>query len=325
MKAMVYTSYGQPGVLHFSEVEKPAPTDNEVLIKIYAVSVNYSDWAMVRGKPFMLRLMVGGLFRPKNAILGKDIAGRVEAVGKNITQFQPGDEVYGDLSDCGFGALAEYVSVPEYAVALKPASLSFEEAAAVPEAALVALHGLREEGKIQPGQKVLIHGASGGIGTFAVQLAKCFGAEVTAVCSTRNVELVRSLGADHVIDYTKEDFASNRQQFDLILATAGYRSIFEYERALKPGGILVATGGALAQIFQPMVLGPWISKVSHKTLTTLNNHPNQKDLALMATLLDSGKVKPIIDRRYPLSEVAEAIQYYGEGKSRGKVIINIVE
>ncbi|GAH52575.1 unnamed protein product, partial [marine sediment metagenome] len=222
MKAIVYTKYGPPEILELKEVEKPTPKDNEVLIRVHAASVNYSDWAFVRGKPFFIR-MYQGLLKPKNTILGADVAGRVEAVGRNVRQFQPGDEVFGDLSECGFGTFAEYVCVPENALGLKPANISFEEAAAVPQAAVVALQGIHDKGKIQSGQKVLINGASGGIGTFAVQIAKSFGAEVTGVCSTRNLDMVRSIGADQVIDYTQEDFTQNEQRYDLILAAAGYR------------------------------------------------------------------------------------------------------
>ncbi|NOX89985.1 MAG: NAD(P)-dependent alcohol dehydrogenase, partial [Calditrichaeota bacterium] len=315
--------YGAPDVLELKEVEKPTPKDNEVLVKVHAASVNYSDWALVRGKPFLVRLMTGGLLKPKYTILGKDIAGRVESVGINVKQFQPGDEVYGDLSDCGFGAFAEYVSVPEKSLALKPSNMTFGEAAAVPEAAVVALQGLRDKGKIQPGQKVLINGASGGIGTFAVQIAKSFGAEVTGVCSSRNLDMVHSIGADHVIDYTQEDFTKSGQRYDLILATAGYRSIFDYKRALSPEGIYVATGGSMAQIFQPMLVGPWISMIGSKKLTNLSNRPNRKDLAFLKDLIEAGKVVPVIDRRYPLSEAADALRYYGEGHARGKVVITV--
>jgi len=323
MKAIVYHKYGSPDVLHLEEVEKPTPRDNEVLIKVHAASVNYSDWAFVRGKPFLVRLIGSGLLKPKNTILGKDIAGRVEAIGRNIKQFQPGDEIYGDLSECGFGAFAEYVSVPENALALKPANLSFEEAAAVPEAAVVALQGLRDKGQIQAGQMVLINGASGGIGTFAVQIAKSFGAEVTGVCSTWNVDMVRSIGADHIIDYTQEDFTKNGQRYDLIIAAAGYRSIFDYKRALSPEGIYVVTGGSMVQIFQPMLLGPWISLTGNKKMVNLSNRPNQKDLVIMKELLEAGKVVPVIDRRYSLSEVAEALRYYGDGHAQGKVVITL--
>ena len=323
MKAIVYTEYGPPDVLQLKEVEKPTPKDNEILVKVHAASVNYSNSAFVRGKPFIVRLMGSGLLKPKHKILGSDIAGRVEAVGRNVKQFQPGDEVFGDLSGCGRGGFAEYVAVPENALALKPANITFDEAAAVPEAAVVALQGLRDKGQIQSGQKVLIVGASGGIGTFAVQIAKSFGAEVTGVCSTRNLDMVRSIGADHVIDYTREDFTKSGQRYDLILATAGYRSIFDYARALSPKGIYVVTGGSMAQVFQPMFLGPLISMTGTKKMGNLIVRINQKDLVLMKELIEAGKVKPVIDRRYPLSEVAEALRYYGEGHARGKVVITV--
>jgi NADPH:quinone reductase-like Zn-dependent oxidoreductase len=323
MEAIVYEKYGPPDVLQLKEVEKPTLKDNEVLVKVHAASVNYPDWAFVRGEPFMVRLTGSGLLKPKNTILGADIAGRVEAVGRNVKQLQPVDEVFGDISGCGFGGFAEYVSVPENALALKPASTTFEEAAAVPMAAVVALQGLRDHGQIQPGQKVLIVGASGGNGTFAVQIAKSFGAEVTGVCSTRNVDLVRSLGADHVIDYTREDFTKSGQLYDLILATAGYRSIFDYKRALSPKGIYVSAGGSMAQTFQAMLLGPWISMTGTKKMGAMLARPNQKDLVFMKELIEAGKVKSVIDRRYPLSEAAEALRYYGEGRSQGKVVITV--
>src|SRR6266571_7120401 len=238
MKAIVYHTYGSPDVLKLKEVAKPTPKDDEVLIKVYAAAANAGDWHLLRGVPFLVRL-VSGVLKPKNTILGADIAGRVEAVGRNVTQFQPDDEVFGDLSGCGFGGFAEYVCARENALALKPANLSFEEAAAVPSAGVTALQGLREKGQIQPGQKVLINGASGGVGTFAVQLAKSFGAEVTGVCSTRNVDMVRSLGADQVIDYTQADFTKNGQRYDFIFAVNGYHSIFDYKRALSPKGVYV--------------------------------------------------------------------------------------
>jgi NADPH:quinone reductase-like Zn-dependent oxidoreductase len=321
MKAMVYTEYGPPEVLRLEEVEKPTPSENDVLVKVLSASVNYGDWSLLRGEPFLVRLMVGGLLKPKNTILGADIAGRVEAVGPNVTQFRPGDEVFGDISACGFGGFADYVAVPEGVLAPKPANVTFEQAAAVPMAAVVALQGLRDKGQIQSGQKVLINGASGGIGTFAVQIAKAFGAEVTGVCSTRNLELVRSVGADRVIDYTREDFAQEGQGYDLIVATAGYRSIFDYHRALCPGGRYVATGGSLAQVFQPMLLGPFVSMTGSKKIGNLSAHPDQRDLVLIKELVEAGKVTPVIDRCYPLGEVAEALRYYGQGRSRGKVVI----
>ena len=323
MKAMVYTEYGPPDVLQLKEVKKPIPQDNEVLVKVRAASVNYADWAFVRGEPFLVRLMGAGLLKPNKAILGADITGQIEVVGKNAKQFQPGDEVFGDISECGFGGFAEYVAVPESVLALKPTNMTFEEAAAVPQAAVVALQGLRDKGHIQPGQKVLINGASGGIGTFAVQLAKSFGAEVTGVCSARNLDMVRSIGADHVIDYTQEDFTQNGQRYDLILATAGYRSVFDYKRALKPQGIYVVTGGSMAQIFQGMLLGSLISMTGTKKMGNLAAKPDQEDLVFIKELLESGKIKPVIDRRYPLSEVAEALRYYGTGHTRGKVVITV--
>lgn len=322
MKAIVYERYGPPEVLQLKEVDRPTPKDNEALVEVHAASVNYSDWAFVRGKPFLVRLMGAGLLKPQN-VLGADIAGRIEAVGRNVKQFQPGDEVYGDLSGCGWGGFAEYVAVPENALALKPANLTFEEAAAVPQAAVVALQGLRDKGQVQPGQKVLTNGASGGIGTFAVQIAKSFGAEVTGVCSTRNLDMVRSIGADQVIDYTQEDFTKNGQRYDLILATAGYRSIFDYRRALSPNGIYVMAGGSMKQIMQANLLGPFISKAGGKKLNALSHNTSQKDLVFMKELIEAGKVVPVIDRRYPLSEVAEAVRYYGEGHAQGKVVITV--
>jgi len=323
MKAIVYTEYGPPDVLKLEEVPKPAPSDDEVLVKVHAAAVNYGDWAFLRGNPFVVRLMSGGLLKPKYTILGADIAGRVEAVGGNVKQFRPGDEVFGDISACGFGGFAEYVSVPETALALKPANISFEEAAAVPMAGVVALQGLRDQGEIQAGQKVLIVGASGGNGTFAVQIAKSFGAKVTGVCSTRNVDLVRAIGADHVIDYTREDFTTSGQRYDLIVAAGGYRSIFDYRRALSPEGTYVMVGGAMAQVYQAMILGPFISMTGSKKMTNLAAMSSQEDLVFMKELIEAGKVVPVIDRRYPLREVAKALRYYGEGHSQGKVVITV--
>jgi len=321
MKAIICTKYGLPDVLKLEEIQKPTPGDDEVLVEIHAASVTYSSVMGVTGEPFLGRLTGMGLLKPKQKIPGGDIAGRVEAVGRNVKQFQPGDEVFGDLS-LGRGGYAEYVCAPKNALALKPANISFAEAAAVPEAALVALQALRDKGQIQPGQKVLICGASGGIGTFAVQIAKYFGAEVTGVCSTRNLDMVRSIGADHVIDYTKEDFTKNGQQYDLIVATAGYRSIFDYKRALSAKGIYVATGGSMAQIFQALLLGPLVSMAGSKNLGSMVVKPN-KDLAFVKELIEAGKVNPVIDRCYPLSEAAEALRYYAEGHARGKVVITV--
>ncbi len=322
MKAIVYTEYGSPDVLQLKEVAKPTPKDDEVLVKVHAASVTIGDVIVVKGEPFPVRLW-SGLLEPKHKIPGKEMAGRVETIGGNVTQFQPGDDVFGDLSVCGLGAFAEYVCVPENAIAPKPANLTYEEAAAVPESAVVALQGLRDKGKIQPGQKVLINGASGGVGSFAVQIAKSFGAEVTAVCSTRNLDMARSLGADHVIDYTQQDFTQNGHRYDLILAANGYHPLSDYRRTLNPEGIYVGTGGSTAQTFQAMLLGPIISMTGSKTMVNMLVKPNKNDLIFMKDLLEAGKVVPVIDRRYPLSEVAEAFRYVEEGHAQGKVVITI--
>ena len=318
MKAVVYEKFGPPDiVLQLREVEKPAPRDNEVLVKVHAVSVNFGDWGFVRGKPFLVRLMGAGLLRPKNTILGSDIAGRIEAVGRNVEQFQPGDEVFGELAMSGWGGFAEYASAPENVLAPKPANLTFEEAAAVPQAATVALQGLRDEGQIQPGQKVLINGASGGIGTFAVQIAKSFGAEVTGVCSTRNLDMVRSIGADHVIDYTKEDFTLNEQGYDLIIDIVANRSTSDYMRALGPEGRYVAVA------FNPKSLFQGSGSRDGKKASSLGAKSSVEDLVFIKELIEAGRVVPVIDRRYPLSEVAEALLYYGERHAQGKVVITV--
>ncbi len=323
MKAIVYTEYGPPDdVLELKEVEEPTPQDDEVLVKVHAASVNHTDWHLLTGEPFVARLW-SGLLKPKHKIPGGDIAGRVETVGRNAKQFQPGDEVFGDKAACGWGGFAEYVCVPENVLALKPASITFEEAAAVPQAAVSALQGLRDKGQIQPGQKVLINGASGGVGTFAVQIAKSFGADVTAVCSTRNLDMVRSIGADQVIDYTQEDFTKSGQRYDLILAVNGYHSISDYKRALSPKGIYVMIGGSTAQKLQALLLGPLISMMGSKKMGSMLGKPNKKDLVFMKELLEAGKVVPVIERRYPLSEVAEALRYLGEGHAKGKVVITV--
>jgi NADPH:quinone reductase-like Zn-dependent oxidoreductase len=319
MKAIVYHKYGSPNDLKLEEIAKPTPQDNEVLVKVHAASTNAADWHLLRGKPFLVRLMGFGFLKPKNKILGSDIAGRVEAVGRNVKQFQPGDEVFGTIR----GGFAEYVCAREDALVLKPANISFEEAAAVPMAAVTALQGLRDKGQIKLGQKVLIQGASGGVGTFAVQIAKSFGAEVTGVCSTRNVDMVRSIGADQVIDYTQADFTQNGQRYDLILAANGYHSISEYKRALSPKGMYVMTGGSMAQLFQAVLLGPWLSMTGNKKMGNLLMKPNTKDLVFMKELLERGEVVPVIERRYPLSEVADAIRYLEAGHAQGKVVITV--
>jgi NADPH:quinone reductase-like Zn-dependent oxidoreductase len=320
MKAIVYTKYGPPDVLQLREIEKPVPKDHQVLVKVHAASANALDYRRFEKQSLFGRFGDEVLLKAINKVLGADIAGRVEAVGAAVKQFQPGDEVFGVAP----GAFAEYVCAAENKLALKPANLSFEAAAAVPVAAFTALQGLRDKGGIQPGQKVLIHGAGGGVGTFAVQLAKSFGAEVTAVCSTRNLEMARSIGADHVIDYTKEDFTKNGQRYDLIAAVNGYHPIFAYRRALNPSGTYVVLGGSLAQIFQAMLLGPLVSKIGSKKMGFMGiAKSNQKDLVYLGELLEAGKVVPVIDKCYPLSEVADAIQYLVEGHARGKVVITV--
>ena len=321
MKAIVYTKYGPPDVLQLKEVAKPTPKDDEVLIKVHASSINDWDWGLLRGTPFVNRLLYG-LLKPKMQILGSDIAGRVEAVGRNVKQFQPGDEVFGDISGCGWGGFAEYVCVPENALVLKPASMTFEEAAAIPQAAMLAVQGLRDKGQIQQGQKLLINGAGGGVGTFAVQIAKLYGVEVTGVDSSGKLDMLRSIGADHVIDYTQEDFTKNGQCYDLILDVKTNRSIFDYTRALCPNGIYVTVGGSMVRLFQALILGPWISMISKKKIRIVGLKQN-KDLAYMNELFEAGKVKPVIDGPYKLSEVPEAIRYFGEGNHKGKVVITV--
>ncbi len=320
MKAIVYTEYGPPDVLQLKEVERPTPKDNEVLIKVHVVSVNRSDWECLMGKPLYARL--GGLRKPRKRILGSDIAGRVEAVGINVKQFRLGDEVFGDILDY-MGGFAEYVCAPENKLALKPASMTFEEVAAIPQAAVIALQAIRDKGQVQPGQKVLINGAGGGAGTFAVQLAKLYGAEVTGVDNTGKLDFMRSLGADHVIDYTREDFTENGKLYDLILDVVAHRSVFAYKRALRPNGTYFFVGGSVATIFQILLLGPWIRRTAGKKIRLLVVQSNLNDLAFVTELCDAGKVVPVIDRRYPLSEVPEALRYLGEGHVRGKVVITL--
>ena len=320
MKAIVYTKYGPPEVLQLKEVEKPTPRDNEVLIKVHAASVNRSDWEGLRGKPLYAR--IGGLLKPRHQILGSDIAGRVEMAGRNIRRFQPGDEVFGDILP-RMGGFAEYVCARESALALKPASMTFEEVAAIPQAAVIALQGIRDKGQVQPGQKVLISGAGGGAGTFAVQLAKLYGAEVTGVDNTGKLDFMRSLGVDHVIDYTREDFTKNGKQYDLILDVVAHRSVFDYKRALRSNGSYFLTGGSVATIFQILLLGPWIRATTGKKIRILAVRPNLKDMVYITELYEAGKVGPVIDRRYPLSEVPEALRYLGEGHVKGKVVITV--
>jgi NADPH:quinone reductase-like Zn-dependent oxidoreductase len=320
MKAIVYTRYGPPEVLQLKEVAKPTPRDDEVLIKVRAVSVNRSDWEGLRGKPLYAR--IGGLRKPRQQILGSDIAGRVEMAGRNIRRFRPGDEVFGDILP-RLGGFAEYVCARESALELKPASMTFEEVAAIPQSAVIALQGIRDKGRVQPGQKVLICGAGGGAGTFAVQLAKLYGAEVTGVDNTGKLGFMRSLGADHVIDYTREDFTKNGNQYDLILDVVAHRSVFAYKRALRTNGSYFLTGGSVATILQILLLGTWIRVTTGKKIRILAVRPNLKDMVYIAELYEAGKVAPVIDRRYPLSEVPEALRYLGEGGVKGKVVITM--
>jgi len=320
MKAIVRETYGPPDVLRLEDVPVPAPGDGDVLVRVRAASANAGDWHLLRGTPFPFRL-VAGLRVPRFKIIGTDIAGHVEAVGRNVTQFRPGDEVFGDLSRCGFGAYAEFAAAPEKALALKPANLSFEEAATLPTAGCTALQGLRK-GQIQRAQRVLICGASGGVGSFAVQIAKSFGAEVTAVCSTRNVDMVRSIGADHVIDYTKDDFAAQGQRYDLILAANGDRSIWEYRRALTADGCYVMTGGSNRQLTEVLLFGPLLS-MGRQRFGNVLMKPNQADLLVLKELSERGKVRPVIDRRFPLSEVSSAVRYVEDGHARGKVVVTM--
>ena len=323
MKAIVYQEYGSPDVLELREIEKPIPNDNQVLVKVYAASVNPLDWHLLRGKPFVIRLMGFGLLKPKNQVLGADIAGKVEAVGRNVTQFRVGDEVFGAAR----GGFAEYACFREDKLVLKPATVTFEHAAAVPVAGLTALQALRDHGRLQSGQQVLINGASGGVGTFAVQIAKAFGTHVTGVCSTRNLEMVRSIGADHVIDYTKEDFWRSGNEYDLIVDTAAFHSIREALRALKPTGIYVLVGGSTstASVLLSLILNPLIAGIERRKLVSFMARVKQSDLAILGELLETGKVRPVIDRKYSLTEVSQAIRYVGEGHSQGKVVITVHE
>jgi NADPH:quinone reductase-like Zn-dependent oxidoreductase len=316
MKAFMYEKYGPPGTLRMAEVEKPAPDADEVLVKVLAVSVNPADWHSMRGKPLFSRLTLG-LVRPKHKVLGGDIAGRVEAVGSGVTRFTPGDEVYANLLDHGSGGFAEYVSVPVDVTSSKPATLSFEEAAAVPMAAVTALQGLRHHGEIRPDQKVLINGASGGVGTFAVQIAKSSGPEVTGVTSTRNIDLVRSVGADHVVDYTRTDFVRNGRRYDLILDTIGNRSVPDLRRALAEGGKAAVTG------FTSVGKLMGVSLRGGKEIAMVEAHVTTEDLELLSELIEAGKVRPLIDRRYPFAEIPAAIAYLEQGRARGKVVVAV--
>ena len=320
MKAIVYEKYGSPDVLQLTEMEKPVPTDDEVLIKIRAVSVNGSDREALIGKPLYTR--TGGLIKPAHPILGSDIAGHVESVGKNHTEFKPGDEVFGEIP--GYhGGFAEYVCTRGNTMALKPASLTFEQAAAIPQAGVIALQGIRDQGQVKSGQKVLINGAGGSAGSFAIQLAKLCGAEVTGVDNTSKLDFMHSLGADHVIDYSREDFAKSGKRYDLILDLIAHRSVFTCQRALLPNGTYFFVGGSVAVIFQILLLGPLIKITTVKSIRILAVPQNRKDLISITELCEAGKIVPVIDRRYSLSEVPEALQYIGEGRAKGKVVITL--
>jgi NADPH:quinone reductase-like Zn-dependent oxidoreductase len=324
LKAVVITQYGSPpDVLQLREVATPEPAKDEVLISLHASSVNPLDSFAIRG-PLFFFPKLGRLLKPKHKIAGADFAGRVESVGRDIKRFRLGDEVFGaSFRGKGLGGFAEYACAREDSLAPKPSNLSFEEAAAVPVAAITALQGLRDQGQIQRGQKVLIDGASGGVGTFAVQIAKSFGAEVTAVCSPRNVDRARVMGADHVIDYTRDDFTRGGLRYDLILGANAHHSIFDYRRALSRDGIFVMVGGAMVRILQAASLGPLLSWIGNKKMRFFIAKINGRDLLLLKDLLEAGKIVPVIDRRYPLGEVAEALRYREEGHAQGKVVITI--
>ena len=316
MKAIVQNEYGSPDVLKLKEVDKPVVKENDVLVSVHAAALNAGDYFSMRGSPWLARFTVG-FPKPKNYILGWDVAGHVEAVGKNVKRFQPGDEVFASCN----GTLAEYACAAEDKFAMKPTNLTFEQAAAVPTAAITALQGLRDAGKVQPGQKVLINGASGGVGTFAVQIAKSFGAEVTGVCSTRNVDMVRSIGADHVIDYTQEDFTQSGQRYDLILDNVANRSFSDLRHALTPLGIIIPNSGhgGMGYVIKALLLSPFMRQQGRMYLASSNN----KDLVVLKELIEAGKVTPVIDRTYPLSDTPEAFRYLEEGHARGKVVITV--
>jgi NADPH:quinone reductase-like Zn-dependent oxidoreductase len=318
MKAVVYKKYGPPDVLQLLEVDGPVPQDDEVLIKVHAVSLNASDWEFLTARPRYVRLW--GPLRPKFRILGSDIAGRVEAVGGKVKQFQPGDEVFGDVM-MRWGGLAEYVCARENQLVLKPADMTFEDAAALPQAGVVALQVLRDKGGIRSGQKVLINGAGGGAGSFAIQIAKMYGAEVTGIDRGSKLDFMRSIGADHVIDYTVSDFARGGQKYDLIVDFIAHRSIFDYKRVLCDQGNYVLVGGSVPRILQTLFLGPLIGMFGSKKMGILGHRQNTDDMAYMVELCSTGKVRPVIDRRYSLSEVPEAFRYLGDGHAKGKVII----
>jgi NADPH:quinone reductase-like Zn-dependent oxidoreductase len=319
LKAVIYTQYGGPEVLQVKETEKPFPKDDEVLIKVHAASINDWDWGLLHGD--FVNRMLNGLLKPKRKILGSDIAGRIEAVGKNVARFKTGDDVYGDLSG-QWGGFAEYVCARETSLALKPATMRFEEAAAIPQAAMLAVQGLIDKGKIHAGQKLLINGAGGGVGTFGLQIAKTFGVEITGVDKTNKLDMMRSLGFDHVIDYTKEDFTKNGQRYDLILDVKTNRPMRDYVRALNPEGIYVTVGGDMSRLLQVLLLGAWISRFNKKHIRIVALKPN-KDLEYMNKLFEAGKVKPVIDGPYRMDEIQKAFELFGKGDHKGKIVITM--
>ena len=326
MKAIVRDRYGSPDILELTEIDKPEPADDEVLVRVHAASVNPADWHILRGAPYIARMQFG-VRKPKDRVLGCDVAGHIEAVGKNVTMLQPGEEVFGSPFMHGLGTFAEWVSISEDLLAPKPAALSFEQVAAVPLAASTALQGLRDQGRIEPGKKVLIIGASGGVGTFAVQIAKSFDAEVSGVCSTRNVEMVRALGTDHVIDYTVEDFTHSGQNYDLIFQLAGTLSPSECRRVLTSNGTLVISSGEsegrwigpVDRVIKALVLSPFVSQ----KMASFTVKPNREDLQLLKQFIEDGTLTPVIDRTYPLAQLPEAIRYLEEGHARGKIVITV--
>ena len=319
MKAIIYDKYGTPGNLELKEIDKPVPGDDEVLIKVHAVSINDWDLGLLEGD--FINRMLNGLRKPKRKILGSDIAGQINAIGKNVTQFKPGDEVYGDLSG-QWGGFAEYVCAKEKSLALKPAAMTFEEAAAIPQAAMLAVQGLIDKGKIKQGQKLLINGAGGGVGSFGIQIAKLYGVETTGVDSTAKLEMMRSIGFDHVIDYTKEDFTKNGKCYDLILDVKTNRSMFDYAHALCSNGIYVTVGGSIGRLFQSLLLAPWIRLIHNKYILLVALKQN-KDLAYMNELFEAGKVRPVIDGPYGLDQVPEAFRIFSKGEHKGKMVITI--
>ena len=324
MKAVVYTKYGSPAVLQLQEIEKPIPKENEVLVKIYAASVNSWDWDLLKGKPFLVRI-IGGLFKPRHKILGADIAGKVEAVGNNVKDFKPGDEVFGDIAGNGFGGFAEYVTVPEKLLAKKSSAMTFEQAASLPQAGLLALQGLRYKGTIKQGDEILINGAGGGVGTIGLQYAKLLGAVVTCVDKPEKFEMLRSLGADYFIDYTKEDYTRNGKQYDRILDVIAHRSVGDYKRALKPGGTFAMIGGSMGGLLLQLIfIWPILSGFSNKKLGLMGYKPTRKDLEFLNLLFEEGKLIPVIDKSYSLQKVPDAFHYFSDGNIKGKVIINII-